>query len=158
MQRAAKPHRAAPGVLCRVSAWQCAKHCARSHAATKLRKKRAKAGQDVANHPARLLFEDAKRALHVSYSYSTPNVCHPLVQRRPPAKYSAAHSPRLHSPHGPCPRPAPVPCFTGREKCCIMSLQGAALLPLCMRYELVCRAQRVRPLGLPCAFCALNLL
>ena len=31
------------------------------------------------------------------------------------------------SHRGLCPRPAPAPCFTGREKCCIMSLQGAAL-------------------------------
>ncbi|WP_343274550.1 hypothetical protein [Ligaoa zhengdingensis] len=76
---AVKPGANPPG-----SAWQCAKPRPQQRGTTPPQKA-AKAGQDVANHPARLLFEDAKRALHVSYSYSTPNVSPSFVQRRPPA-------------------------------------------------------------------------
>ncbi len=85
-----------PGGTAEAGARQCEKHCARSckagykpagHApgggaeadtrCTVVRlscKRQQKAGRRCRTHLARLLFEDAKRALYVFYSYSTPNV------------------------------------------------------------------------------------
>ena len=133
-KQSANPPRHAPGGVAEAAARQCAKPppAARpqNSAARQQKpcKKRAKAGRRRLQppRPASVLRTQKGRCMFLTHTAPRMFAIHSCNADR--LQNTARHIlPGSLSLRGLCPRPAPVPCFTGREKCCIMSLQGAAL-------------------------------